>query len=64
MAQTHERPDSASPPSTPGWVKVTGIIFIILVLLVVVLHLTGYSPGGPGGHSMPMSVVEHSAHLL
>jgi hypothetical protein len=64
MAQTNERPDRASPPATPRWVKVTGIIFIVLVLLVIVLHLTGYSPGGPGSHSMPMSVVEHGAQLL
>ena len=64
MAQTNERPDRASPPATPRWVKVMGIIFIVLVLLVIVLHFTGYSPGGPGSHSMPMSVVEYGVQLL
>jgi hypothetical protein len=64
MAQTHERPDRASPPATPRWMKLSGLIVIVLVLLVIALHLTGYSPGGPGSHSMPMSVVEYGAHLL
>lgn len=54
MAQTHERPDYDSPPATPRWVKVFGIVCIALVLLVVVLHLTGNSLGGPGMHTMPM----------
>lgn len=39
--------DRGSPPSTPRWVKVFGIIVIVLVLLFVILHLTG---GGFGGH--------------
>ena len=48
---TGVRPDRASPPSTPRWVKVFGIIAIVLVLLFVILHLTGNSPfGGLGGH--------------
>ena len=46
MSQTH-----GSPPSTPRWVKVFGIIAIALVLLFVILHLTGNSLGGPGGHT-------------
>ena len=54
MAQPHERTYHDSPPTTPRWVKVFGIIFIALVLLVVVLHLTGISHGGPGMHTMPM----------
>jgi len=35
-----------STTSTPRWVKVMGIIVIVLVLLFVILHLTG---GGLGG---------------
>lgn len=54
MAQPHERPDYDSPPATPHWVKVLGIAFIVLIVLVVVLHLTGNSLGGPGMHTMPM----------
>lgn len=55
MSQIHTKPDRGSPPATPRWVKVAGIIFVGLVLLVVILHLTGNSLGGPGGHipSMP-----------
>jgi hypothetical protein len=36
--------------STPCWMKVFGIIVIVLVLLFVILHLTG---GGLGGHTPP-----------
>ncbi|CAN5852499.1 hypothetical protein BH10CHL1_BH10CHL1_22870 [soil metagenome] len=32
--------------STPRWVKIFGIIFIGLVVLVVIMHLTGHSFGG------------------
>jgi hypothetical protein len=32
---------------TPRWVKVFGIIAVVLLLLFVILHLTG---GGLGGH--------------
>ena len=39
-----------SPSGTPRWVKVLVLIFIGLVLFVVILHLTGNSFGGPGGH--------------
>lgn len=55
MLQT--RPDRGSttstPPSTPRWVKVFGIIAIVLVLLFGILHLTGNSLGGPGRHTTP-----------
>jgi len=44
------RPDRGSPPSAPRWVKVFGIIVLVLVLLFVILHLTG---GGFGGHTRP-----------
>ncbi|HWH09307.1 MAG TPA: hypothetical protein VNX21_08910 [Candidatus Thermoplasmatota archaeon] len=32
----------------PTWVKVGGAIALLLLLAVVVLHLTGNSPGGHG----------------
>lgn len=44
MSQTHGGPDRGSTTGTPLWVKVLGIIVIVLVLLFVVLLLT------PGGH--------------
>jgi hypothetical protein len=34
-------------PSTPRWVKVFGIIGLVLVLLFIILHLVG---GGLRGH--------------
>ncbi|HEX2021178.1 MAG TPA: hypothetical protein VHH36_00575 [Candidatus Thermoplasmatota archaeon] len=33
---------------TPRWVKIGGVAVAALVLLLVVLHLTGNSPGGHG----------------
>jgi hypothetical protein len=39
------------PPSTPRWVKVSGIIVITLVLLLIILKLTGIGGNhGPGRH--------------
>jgi hypothetical protein len=39
------------PPTTPRWVKVSGIIVITLVLLVVIMKLTGIGGNhGPGRH--------------
>lgn len=45
---TRMKPDRESPPGTPRWVKVFGIIVIVLVLLFIILHITG---GGLGGHT-------------
>jgi hypothetical protein len=43
-------------PGTPGWVKVFGVIFIGLVLLFVIVHLTRH---GFGSHTSTSTVVEH-----
>lgn len=48
--------DTGDDTSTPRWVKVFGIIALVLVLLFVILHLTGR---GLGGHTPPSSVTEH-----
>lgn len=55
--------DRESPPSTPRWVKIFGIIAIVLVLLFVIIQLTGIggdhgpgrhiSSGGPGLYTQP-----------
>ena len=50
MSQIPVKPNRGSPPSTPRWVKVFGIIALALVLLFVILHLTG---NGFGGHHTP-----------
>jgi hypothetical protein len=44
---SHAGPDRDLPASTPRWVKVFGIIAIVVVVLFVILHLAG---GGPGLH--------------
>ena len=47
--ETGVESDRGSTTSTPGWVKVLGIIVVIVVLLlIVVLHLSGSF--GPGAH--------------
>lgn len=48
---TRVRPDRGSPPSTPRWVKVFGIIVIVLVLLVVGLMIFGGGEHGPSRHT-------------
>ncbi|TFE28678.1 hypothetical protein E2980_07455 [Cohnella luojiensis] len=49
------RPTEDRPPSTPRWVKVVGIIVIVLVILFVIIKLTGVGGDhGPGRH-MPTS---------
>ena len=39
-----------SPPAAPRWVKVFGIIALVLLVLFVARHLTS---GGFRGHAMP-----------
>jgi hypothetical protein len=52
----------ADPPPYPGaprWVKITGIIAIVLVLLVIATLFTGVGgPHGPGRHLPSSSVTE------
>lgn len=43
-------PDRRSADGAPPWVRVLGIIAIVLVVLFVVLHLIG---GGGGGAHVP-----------
>jgi hypothetical protein len=53
MADPPPYPNSSSDTgSTPRWVKVFGIIVIVLVLLFVVLKVTGLGGRhGPGRHT-------------
>jgi hypothetical protein len=43
-------PDRESNTHTPTWVKLFGIIAVVLVLLFMIMHLTG---GGLGSHARP-----------
>jgi hypothetical protein len=47
------------PPNTPPWVKVFGIIAIILILLVLALMLFGGGDHGPGRHGSGDEATEH-----
>ena len=45
-------PDGGSTTGAPRWVKVSGVIVLVLVVLFVVLKLTGLGgEHGPGRHS-------------
>ncbi len=59
---TDYKPDRGSTTSTPRWVKVFGIIALVLVLLVGIMLLTGvggeHGPGRhmqSGGHTLTIS---------
>jgi hypothetical protein len=58
---TDNQTTASTPPSMPLWVKVFGIIAIVLVLLFVGMHLTGMGLGGHmmGNHTMPPGAAEH-----
>jgi uncharacterized membrane protein len=43
-------PSELKRPSTPRWVKVSGIIAVVVVVLIVVLVLAG-GEHGPGRHA-------------
>jgi hypothetical protein len=49
-----------SPPGTPRWVKIVGIVALIVALLIVVVMLVGGGGGhGPGRHAPPSNIVVH-----
>lgn len=47
MSSPSSKPDRGSVPNMPRWVKVLGIIFITIMVVFVLLHITG---NGLGGH--------------
>ncbi len=68
-------PTEDRPPSTPRWVKVFGVIGIVLILLFGILKLAGGSNHGPGRHmpsgnasddggKLPASFTEHRLQQL
>jgi hypothetical protein len=67
MAQTPLEPGHGSTSGTPRWVKVFGIIALVLVLLFVISLLTGvghgpglHTPSGDAGsYIQAFSVAEH-----
>jgi hypothetical protein len=67
MAQTPLEPGHRSTPGTPRWVKVFGIIALVLILVFVISLLTGarhgpgmHTPSGDaGGYPRHSRVIEH-----
>jgi len=57
LTPNEETPMAESPPypGTPRWVKIAGIVTLVLILAVIGAHLTGIAPRG---HTPPM---EHGA---
>lgn len=49
MSETRTRPDPDVPPGIPGWVKLFGIVLLVLVLVLVILHLTSNGLGNLHG---------------
>ena len=58
MSQTKTKSDRQSPPGMPGWVKVFGIIALLLILLLVILMLIGEpeKDHDPARHTLPGGV--------
>jgi hypothetical protein len=52
MSQPAVKPDRELPPTTPRWVKVFGIITLVIILLIVIALATGLGgPHGPDRHA-------------
>lgn len=51
MTGPSETPDRGTPPATPRWVKVFGIITLIVALLVLGLLLFSGGTHGPRRHT-------------
>lgn len=52
--------DRKTTTNTPRWVKVSGIIAIVLVLLVVLIMIVSGGKHGPGRHLPSSTGVEQS----
>jgi len=50
LPQPDPRSTTSTPPGTPPWVKVSGIIVIVLVLLVLTTMFVVGGNHGPGRH--------------
>ncbi len=69
MAEPRVYPNLGPAPTMPGWVRVFGIVFLILVVLIVVMLAGGHNPARhlPGAdmssHTPPSSMTEHGGHV-
>lgn len=57
-------PDRGPVPSTPRWVKVAGIVALVVVLVVALMLVSGHGPGrhmhsaGHGDGTPPASLIQ------
>ena len=58
-----DRQSTASYPGPPRWVKVSGIIALVLVLLVIIMMVAGAGGHGPGRHLPSGSAGGHPASI-
>lgn len=61
MSQTHieTKTDAvAKPPGFPRWVKASGIILLVLILVFAILHFSGAH--GPASHMPAMEQMDHT----
>ena len=72
MSQTPPEPGNGSTSGTPRWVKLFGIIALVLVVLFIISLLAGvrhgpglHTPSGDrGGYAQHASVTQRSAQEL
>lgn len=48
---TSPETDGSSPPGIPRWLKMSGIIVLVVILLVVIIQLVVGGQHGPGLHT-------------
>ena len=71
MSQLPGEAEPESPPRTPRWVKVFGIIVLVVVLLFVISLLAGVQhgpglhtpPGSSGGQTLPAILIGSGVQL-
>lgn len=56
-ATTESRPDPSDvePPGMPRWLKVSGLVVVVLLALVLVVSLIAGGDHGPGRHASPLT---------
>ena len=71
MANPPPYSETDTPPGTPRWVKVFGIIALVIVLLLVVMMFVGggnhgpsrHMPSADAGRKMPPSILTEDHRL-
>ena len=65
MSETPNTPGRGSPPSTPRWVIISLILFVLLVAVVVIVHLLGFRfDHGTGGLNTLVRLIENTIQPL